>query len=83
MEILLLVQQHLLEHNVKIFLTELEAYGTLFAGPNIIASTFERAEEAATRNNLVVVGELDSIYIDSDDMEHNNVIAHPTDGNIH
>jgi hypothetical protein len=43
---------------MKIFLTELEAYGTLFSGPNIIASTFERAEEAATRNNLVVVGEL-------------------------
>ena len=68
---------------MKIFLTELEAYGTLFSGPNIIASTFERAEEAATRNNLVVVGELDSIYIDSQDMEHNNVITNPIDRNIH
>jgi len=68
---------------MKIFLTELEAYGTLFAGPNIIASTFERAEEAASRNNLVVVGELDSIYIDSNDMEHNNVIEYPIDGKIH
>jgi hypothetical protein len=41
---------------MKIFLTEIEAYGTTFAGPNIIASTIERAEQAATHNGLVVVG---------------------------
>ena len=29
---------------MKIFLTEIEAYGTTFAGPNIIASSFEQAE---------------------------------------
>ena len=38
---------------MKIFLTEIEAYGTTFAGPNIIASTFEEAEQAAAQNHLV------------------------------
>ena len=59
---------------MKIFLTEIEAYGTTFAGPNIIASTFEKAELAAAQNHLVVVGELDSIYIDDSDDEHMNTI---------
>ena len=53
---------------MKIFLTEIEAYGTTFAGPNIIASTYEKAEEAAAQNYLVVVGELDSIYV-NDELE--------------
>jgi hypothetical protein len=48
---------------MKIFLTEINAYGTTFAGPNIIAKTIERAEQAATHNGLVVVGVLDSIYL--------------------
>ena len=26
---------------MKIFLTEIEAYGTIFAGPNIVASSYE------------------------------------------
>ena len=43
---------------MKIFLTEINAYGTTFAGPNIIAKTIERAEQAATQNGLVVVGQL-------------------------
>ena len=51
---------------MKIFLTEIEAYGTTFAGPNIVASSFEVAELAAAQNNLIVVGELDSIYVDKD-----------------
>jgi hypothetical protein len=57
---------------MKIFLTEINAYGTTFAGPNIIAKTIERAEQAATQNGLVVVGVLDSIYIDNSDSEHMN-----------
>ena len=60
---------------MKIFLTEIEAYGTTFAGPNIIASTIEKAEQAATHNGLVVVGVLDSIYIDDSDSEHMNKIG--------
>ncbi len=60
---------------MKIFLTEMEAYGTTFAGPNIVASTFEKAELAAAQNHLVVVGELDSIYVDDKlEQEHLNTI---------
>ena len=60
---------------MKIFLTEIEAYGTTFAGPNIIASTIEKAEQAATHNGLVVVGVLDSIYIDDSESEHMNMVG--------
>ena len=60
---------------MKIFLTEIEAYGAVFAGPNIIASSSERAEQAAAHNGLVVVGVLDSIYIDDSDSEHMNMVG--------
>ena len=68
---------------MKIFLTEIDAYGTTFAGPNIIASTAERAEKAATQNGLVVVGQLDSIYIDDSDSEHVNVLPNEDEKIIH
>tara|TARA_R110000851_G_scaffold37242_1_gene96344 strand:- start:213 stop:419 length:207 start_codon:yes stop_codon:yes gene_type:complete len=68
---------------MKIFLTEIEAYGTTFAGPNIIASTVERAEQAATHNGLVVVGQLDSIYIDDSDSEHMNMVGLTEDKIVH
>tara|TARA_B100000029_G_scaffold64239_1_gene57539 strand:+ start:2187 stop:2393 length:207 start_codon:yes stop_codon:yes gene_type:complete len=68
---------------MKIFLTEFETYGTTFAGPNIIAPTFETAEIAALKNNLVVVGELDSIYIDDSDIEHDNVVNLDDYRNLH
>jgi hypothetical protein len=61
---------------MKIFLTEFDAYGTTFAGPNIIAETFEKADEAAAKNGLIVVGELDSIA-------HGNVIPLKQDRTIH
>jgi hypothetical protein len=60
---------------MKIFLTEIDVYGTTFVGPNIIASTIERAEQAATHNGLVVVGVLDSIYIDDSESEHMNMVG--------
>ena len=66
--------------SMKIFLTEMEAYGTTFAGPNIIASTFEKAELAASQNHLVVVGELDSIYI-NDELEQEYLNTIPTEKN--
>ena len=69
--------------DMKIFLTEIEAYGTTFAGPNIIASTVERAEQAATHNGLVVVGQLDSIYIDDSDSEHMNMVGLTEDKIVH
>jgi hypothetical protein len=55
---------------MKIFLTEIEAYGTTFAGPNIIASTIEKAEQAATHNGLVVVG-----VLDDSESEHMNMVG--------
>jgi hypothetical protein len=69
--------------NMKIFLTEINAYGTTFAGPNIIAKTIERAEQAATQNGLVVVGVLDSIYIDDSDSEHMNMVETNEEKIIH
>jgi len=59
---------------MKIFLTEFDVYGATFAGPNIIAETFEKADEAAAKNGLIIVGELDSIYVDANDNAHGNVI---------
>ena len=68
---------------MKIFLTEIDAYGTTFSRPNIIASTIERAEKAATQNGLVVVGQLDSIYIDDSNSEHVNVLPNEDEKIIH
>jgi len=51
---------------VKIYLTELEIYGNVYAGPNIIAATLEQAELAANKNGLVVVGELENIVVNDD-----------------
>ena len=69
---------------MKIFLTEIEAYGTTFAGPNIIASTYEKAEKAAAQNYLVVVGELDSIYVNDElEKEYLNTIPKKEDMIIH
>ena len=69
---------------MKIFLTEIEAYGTTFAGPNIIASTYEKAEEAAAQNHLVVVGELDSIYVNDElEKEYLNTLPKEDDRIIH
>jgi Flp pilus assembly secretin CpaC len=72
------------KENMKIFLTEIEAYGTTFAGPNIVASSYEKAEIAAAQNHLVVVGELDSIYVDDElEKEHLNTIPKEEDRTIH
>ncbi len=69
---------------MKIFLTEIEAYGTTFAGPNIVASSYEKAELAAAQNHLVVVGELDSIYVDDElEQEHLNTIPKKNDRIVH
>lgn len=68
---------------MKIFLTEFDAYGATFAGPNIIAETFEKADEAAAKNGLIVVGELDSIYVDESDTAHGNVIPLKSDRTLH
>ena len=69
---------------MKIFLTEIEAYGTTFAGPNIVASYYEIAELAAAQNHLVVVAELDRIYIDDElENEHLNTSPNEDDRTVH
>jgi hypothetical protein len=69
---------------MKIFLTEIEAYGTTFAGPNIVASSYEKAELAAAQNHLIVVGELDSIYVDDKlEQKHLNTIPKKKDRILH
>lgn len=52
---------------MKIYLTEMEIYGKVFAGPNIVASSFEKADEAASQSGLTVIGELDSLVVNDDD----------------
>tara|TARA_R100001460_G_scaffold65361_1_gene105659 strand:- start:180 stop:380 length:201 start_codon:yes stop_codon:yes gene_type:complete len=49
---------------MKIFLTEVEQDGKRYAGPNILAETWELAEEAAEFNNLILIGELQEIVAD-------------------
>lgn len=68
---------------MKIFLTEFDAYGTTFAGPNIVAETFEKADAAAMKNGLIIVGELDSIYVDANDTTHGNYIPLEDNRTIH
>ena len=36
-----------------------------FPGPNIVAASWKVAEQAAADNNLILVGELDNICVDS------------------
>ena len=50
---------------MKIFLTEFEMNNMRFPGPNIVAASWEVAEQAAIDNNLILVGELDNICVDS------------------
>jgi hypothetical protein len=50
---------------MKIFLTEFEMNNMRFPGPNIVAASWEVAEQAAVDNNLILVGELDNICVDS------------------
>lgn len=45
----------------------MEVYGKVFAGPNIVASSFEKAEQAAEQSGLIVVGELDTLVVNDDD----------------
>ena len=42
---------------MKIYLTEVEHNGKIYAGPNILVLNWEEAEKAAKYNNLILVGE--------------------------
>ena len=48
---------------MKIFMTEYEEQGKVYAGPNIVAKNLEAAQVAAEINNLTVVGEFSEIYV--------------------
>jgi len=49
---------------MKIFLTEVDYYGKIFAGPNIVAEDMESATLVAENNGLVLVGELETIVVE-------------------
>jgi len=55
---------------MKVFITEVEKEGKRYAGPNILAETWEFAEEAATLNDLILIGELQEIVVDSTVMNY-------------
>ena len=48
---------------MKIFLTEIDYYGKVFAGPNIVADNIESATKVAENNGLTLVGELETIVV--------------------
>ena len=47
---------------MKIFLTEFEHKGKRYEGPSIIAENEEVAESTAQAKNLIIVGELDTLF---------------------
>ena len=55
---------------MKIFLTEVEKEGKRYAGPNILVETWELAEEAATFNGLILIGEFQEIVADGTVMHY-------------
>ena len=55
---------------MKIFLTEVEEDGKRYAGPNILAEDWKKAEQAAKFNNLILVGECVEIVTDGDIMHY-------------
>ena len=66
---------------MKIYLTEMEVYGKVFAGPNIVASSFEKADEAASQSGLtdwrtcsLVVNDDDTWYPVTVDTETNRTV---------
>ena len=67
---------------MKIYLTELEIYGNVYTGPNIIAANLEQAEVAANKNGLVVVGELENIVV-NDDVSYPTTVEPESKRTIH
>ncbi len=55
---------------MKIYLTEVEDNGKIYAGPNILALNWEEAEQAAKYNNLILVGEFVEIVTQSGVMHY-------------
>ena len=55
---------------MKIFLTEFTVEDTSHSGPNIIANSWEEAEQVALDEGITVVGVLDSYYVPSSTTLH-------------
>ena len=55
---------------MKIFLTEVEEDGKRYAGPNILAEDWQKAEQAAKHNNLILIGEFVEIVADGELMHY-------------
>ena len=68
---------------MKIYLTEMEIYGKVFAGPNIVASSLEKADEAALQSGLTVIGELDSLVVNDDDTWYPVTVDTETNRTVH
>ena len=68
---------------MKIYLTEMEVYGKVFAGPNIVASSFEKAEQAAEQSGLIVVGELDTLVVNDDDKWYPTTVDTENNRTVH
>tara|TARA_R110000796_G_scaffold74379_6_gene167408 strand:- start:500 stop:682 length:183 start_codon:yes stop_codon:yes gene_type:complete len=47
---------------MKIFLTEFRVGASIYEGPNIVAESFEEAEEQAEVFNVIVIGILDTDF---------------------
>jgi hypothetical protein len=61
----------------------MEVYGKVFAGPNIVAPSFEKAEQAAEQSGLIVVGELDSLVVNEDDTFYPSTIEPKDKRTVH
>ena len=68
---------------MKIYLTEMEVYGKVFAGPNIVAPSFEKAEQAAEQSGLIVVGELDTLVVNDDDTWYPTTVDTENNRTVH
>ena len=68
---------------MKIYLTEMEIYGKVYAGPNIVASSFEKAEQAAEQSGLIVVGELDTLVVNDDDTWYPTTVDTENNRTVH
>ena len=49
---------------MKIFVTEFEHKGKVYAGPNIIAEDQEIAEQTAKASGYVGLGEIQALYVE-------------------
>ena len=59
---------------MKVFITEFKHDGLFYEGPNIVAESFEDAEVTAETYGVNVVGMLDVIITDNNEVDYNRVL---------